>query len=224
MAQGHRFQVETWQLLRRASLCSAVLLIGLCSITLYSGVSQQTFEWASQPDVYRDGLEQSASWLRLLIAGDDVFIVAYVTTTVGLASVLSEQPTYFTVLIAVGGVTAGVLDFVENHQLLSFLRMAELGVAPSPTEIVNRSTMSQLKWLIGHATFVLVGFHLPQRDTVERLFRASLIYVQLPVGAATWCVVNPEIQSVLVWIRYASFVAGFVLIAWLTRRRLNRDK
>lgn len=206
--------------LRSASTAAAVLLATLCAITLITGVSQQHFEWVHAPAVYAADLVRDAGWLRAIVAIDDLFIIAYVTATVALAtSLCRERWTVLHVLIVGGGVAAGLLDFEENHQLLALTRWAELELAIPVEVILRRSDLSQLKWMLGHAAFVLVGVAFPKpKNMMEHSFRVSLIYVQLPVGALTWCVVDPTQRTVLIWARYVSFLAGFALIAWFARR------
>lgn len=203
--------------LRAASCFAAALLVLLCTVTATTGVSQQAFELASLPEDYGAALLEASVWLRTLIALDDLFIAAYATTTVLLVTRLARgrmTPRHW--LVAVMGVAAAVLDLAENHHLLVLLRWVDAGQTIAVEEILRRSELSQLKWMLGHTAFVGFGVLLPPRQgPVRRLFRASLLFVQLPIGALAWAVDDPTWGALLIWARYGSFVTGFAVIGWL---------
>lgn len=203
-----------------ASFAAGVLLATLCAIIVLTGVSQQRFEWVQPPAAYAARLLEDASPLRLTIAIDDLFIVAYTVATIALARAIGA-PKAISIVIGCGGIAAGLLDLHENHQILALLRMAEQGTPLSAEVILSRSELSQLKWLIGHATFVLVGLSLPtSRTRLERSLVVSLVVFQLPVGVLVW-VTSGVAFEVLVWVRYASFLAGFFVIGALARDPLS---
>jgi hypothetical protein len=205
--------------LAAASLAAAVLLGTLCALTLATGVSQQWFEVARPPGEYAAALVRDAVPLRAIIALDDLFIVAYVTGSVLFAVRLARGrlgPLH--VLVMVGGVAAGVLDLEENHHILTMLRLAEQGVAIPVEQILRRSDLSQLKWMLGHAAFALAGVAVVGRDAVSRALRVALVGWQLPIGALAWTVTVPALAPVLLWARYLALLSGFVTIAWLSGR------
>ena len=208
---------------RRSSLawCSAVagaLLLILCLMTALSGVSQQSFEWVAPAEEYGRRLVHDGPWLRWIIAVDDLFVAAYVLATVLLAERLHrERGRLLPTAIAVAGVTAGVLDVIENHDLLTMLRWVETGGTLDDASIVARSVLSQTKWLLGHLAFVAVGVLWRGRTPADRVLIASLIGFQLPVGALCWTLEDPSSLAALIWIRYGAFLAGFGTLAWLTR-------
>ncbi|MCB9647073.1 MAG: hypothetical protein H6730_10835 [Deltaproteobacteria bacterium] len=216
----YRSDDDNVRILRGASGVAAVLLAALCSITALTGVSQQRFEWVDAPTRYAAALVRDGGWLRAIIAVDDLFIAAYTIATIYLAATLAQRR--FRVehaLVIMGGVGAGLLDLSENHQLLGLLRFAEQTVAIEAQTILARSDASQLKWLVGHLTFVLVGLSLPRGGELPRRMLAwSLVWFQLPIGALVWTVSQPELREGLVWARYASFLVGFVVISLLAPR------
>jgi hypothetical protein len=202
-----------------ASSAAGILLVILCGMTLASGVSQQTFEAVAPPEIYAAMLVRGAAWLRALVAVDDLFIAAYVTATLLLARWLARDGWHVLhTVIVVLGVTAGVLDLEENHHILAMLRIAQHGVAIPLEAILRRTDLSQLKWMLGHLAFVLVGVVLAGRDALTRIFRISLIGLQLPVGALVWAIDDPTWHVVLVWARYVAFLAGFFTIPVLVVR------
>lgn len=194
------------------STAAAVLLVTLCAMTLTFGVSQQTFEWAAAPDAYAAALASGAAPLRWLVLVDDLFIPAYVAAGVLLAEWLWRQRRgALPVLVGLASIAAGVLDLAENHHLLAMLRLAEQGVSIPATEILRRSELSQLKWLLGHVGFALAGLSMEAKGPLARVVRGSLVLFQLPLGAAVWIASGP-LLTVLVWMRYGALVSGFFLL------------
>lgn len=200
----------------KTAVAAALLLTVLCAITAASGVSQQAFELVAAPADYARALVDASFWLRLLVALDDLFVVAYVLLTILVVGELTgERMSGLHHFAMAAGVAAGCLDFAENHHLLAMLRWAEAGQSIPVEEILHRSSFSQLKWMLGHAAFVAIGALLPaSADFLRRVFRRSLLFVQLPIGAAAWTVVDPTAAAMLAWARYGAFVSGFALIAW----------
>ena len=203
----------------KTAVAAALLLTVLCAITASSGVSQQAFELVAPPADYARALVDASPWLRLLVALDDLFIVAYVLLTLFIVGHLAhERMTGLHHVALAAGVAAGCLDFAENHHLLAMLRWAEAGQSIPAEEILHRSSFSQLKWMLGHAAFVAIGTLLPaSADLLRRVFRSSLLFVQLPIGVAAWTVADPTAAAVLAWARYGAFVSGFAFIAWFAR-------
>lgn len=203
--------------LRQAAIASAALLAALCTLTIVSGVSQQAFEWVASPEAYTRALLRDQAVLRVIIAADDVFIAAYTSMAVLFALHLrAKQPSPLYALAGLFAVVAGVLDLEENHHLLALLRAAETGALVPLDEILRRSDLSQLKWMLGHVAFALIGLAFRAERAEQRLFRASLLYVQLPLGAATWAVTFGPALTALVWLRYLALLAGFLMVARLS--------
>lgn len=204
--------------LRHVSIASALLLTTLCALTLATGVSQQWFEWVRAPAVYAARLVQDATALRAIIALDDVFIAAYVASAVLFVRFLGGGQRDPLHAVAVGfSVAAGVLDLAENHHLLALLNLAEAGLPVPVEDILLRSQLSQLKWMLGHVAFAFLGLTIPLDTAFLRLLRGALIYLQLPLGALTWAAPDGPWLPVLVWLRYGSLISGFAAVAWLAR-------
>ncbi len=209
--------------LRHVSLASALLLSSLCAFTLATGVSQQWFEWVRSPATYTARLVQDARALRAIIALDDVFIAAYVASAVLFVRFLSTRSGDPLHTVAVGfSVAAGVLDLAENHHLLALLTLAEAGLPVPLEDILLRSQLSQLKWMLGHVAFAFLGVTLTLEGPLARLLRFALVYLQLPLGALTWAVPDGPWLPALVWLRYGSLISGFAAVAWLARSRGQR--
>jgi hypothetical protein len=187
---------------RLAALCSfasAAILTLMCTLVLLGGGSQQTFEVFAPPERYAQGLVAGAMALRRILFFDDLFITAYVTSTVlfvrWLASRFGPSPLHRIVLIA--AVTGGALDLLENHHILAMIRTSELGILPSAGEIEAQMVASCTKWILGHIAFAMIGITLPARTPFLRAFRFSLVAMQLPMGVLAWTQTSAELGTVL---------------------------
>jgi hypothetical protein len=83
---------------------------------------------------------------------------------------------------------------------------------------LRRTDLSQLKWMLGHVAFAMIGLSFTSRTTAARLFQSSLVFVQLPIGALTWVVSEGATMTTFVWLRYGVLVSGFATVALLTSR------
>jgi hypothetical protein len=220
-------RVDAELVARRAAQCATValvLLIWMCLISLRTHVSQQAFEVFRPPAQYAALLVSSALPLRLIVAFDDLFIVAYCAASVFFALAVSGGARNVVLgLVCSLALTGGVLDMIENHHILSMLRRAELGFVPSVAELDGRVVASSLKWLFAHAAFAWLGLLLNQRGVPGVLLRVSLCGVQLGLGVATLVVVAAPWAGVLLWARYAALASGFLGMALLARTRSGRS-
>ncbi len=202
--------------LRGCAVAAAACLAGLLVMTLLTGANQQAFEIVRAPADYAAALSQVGQAMRAVIALDDVFIAFYVALTVLLVRELpGTEHAQMKTLIVIFGVAAGVLDYAENHHILALLRAADAGQALPISELTMREDLSSLKWMLGHLAFFLIGLCVPTHNLGLRVFRLALLYVQLPVGALTLVVNDPQWAVVLHWARLLNVLSGFVLTAWL---------
>ena len=208
----------------RMSGAAAGLLAILCSLVLATGVSQQTFERFQAPADYARALLAQASPLRLIVAIDDVFIVTYVAATLLLCASLRDHGAKLVLnVVLTAAILGGVLDLIENHHILAMLRQAEFGILPSAGEINAQVVASALKWMLGHAAFALLAFAVELPGLLGKLVRTSLLWFQLPLGAATLVVVEPQLLAVLTWCRYGSLLAGFLGMSLLMGGAFRRS-
>ncbi|RZI86643.1 MAG: hypothetical protein EOP38_00775 [Rubrivivax sp.] len=201
--------------LRRMSMAAGLCLLVLMAMTLATGHSQQTFEFAGLPASYAARLLASATSLHWLVVVDDVFIACYVTATLMFARELNQATgdTALTPWIAGLGLAAGLLDFTENHHILSLLRLAQDSVPLDPAQLSLRETLSSLKWMAGHLAFFMVGVCLPATTGPLKALRSALLFVQLPVGAIALVMGGLPLGEWFNWARLLNVLVGFVFLA-----------
>jgi len=214
-------QSQPWNRITVLALAALVCLLAMVTITLGSGVSQETFEIVRAPDRYAAQLVAHAGTLRLLFAIDAAFLVIYAVLFVELGRAFVTAATRALILVAVGALLAtAVLDMVEDHHILAMLYGAELGAVPSSGELALQHTLSQVKFNLSYLGLFGLGLSVP-RDTRAGRALAAL----LTVGVLAQCVAiyaAPVARlPILDLVRWLGFVVGFALVIALARRRIG---
>jgi hypothetical protein len=210
-----------------ASALSGILLAAMLSISMLAGVTQQAFEFVQPPGQYAAELIRFAAPLRIILSFDNLFIAAYVLGTFFFCRMLKERQSDATLLnITVALVAAGgLLDLAENLHILAMLSGALQNIALSAGQIELQSVLSALKWHLAYTAFVIIGIAFKPKNLPEKLFVASLIVVQMPVGIFVYTAPSDELSRFFQILRYGNLLAGFAVIVWLSLRMgKNRAK
>lgn len=198
----------------------------LCVMVLYglaNGVSQQTFEMIQPVPDYTQALLTSSTPLRVILGLDNIFIALYSATIVFLVAALWQRQRQFVLMVVLGaGLMGGLLDYLENHHILTMLIAVEVGVPLDVTEIKQQMVLSMLKWHLAYFAFFLVAYVLQTQSRVEKLLRFCLFYIQLPVGVFFY-VTSPYLDGLfaefLFYVRYMNLVIGFGFFAYIFYQR-----
>jgi hypothetical protein len=197
---------------------SAGLLLVLVALQLGSGVTQQWFEGVHPLDEYAARLVAQASWLRGIVAVDDVFIAAYTSAAVLAALALRASGSPVWGIAIAGGLATGLLDLEENHHMLAMLVEAQRGLAISAASLEHRMVFSAFKWLFGPLAYCFFALGLPAGS---RLARSVQLYTWLwvfPLTAAVLAIDDPSWLKPLAFVRLVTVVFGFVALGVLMRR------
>ena len=207
---------------RALAAASALCLLAMLGISWSTGLNVQHFEHVSTPAFWAESFLAHAQPLRWLTVFDDVFVACYVGTTLLLVQRLRADAPEGARLHALGpwvaglALAVGLLDLVENHHVLSLLHAVELGQPIGHDTMVAREWLSSVKWLLGHVAFFLLGVALWFDTWPWRLFRASLIAWQLPVGAAALALASTSgLGEALGWLKLINVLGGFLALATL---------
>jgi hypothetical protein len=209
--------------LRVVAWLACVMVVGQVLLFFVTGVGQDPLQFVHPPEEYLRILLKSPSALRAVLAMDNAFIVFYTTVFLALGALLERDGANRGLLwTAIGALLlTAFLDMVENFHFMAMLGHAELGIAPSSGEIEAQVFESLLKFHVSYLGLFLLGFVMPRRSVLERLFVYLSWYVQLPVGILIY--VTPQAVSVpLVFVRFAYFVAALLLLAEIYRRRAEQ--
>ncbi|MBI5858055.1 MAG: hypothetical protein HZB42_10470 [Sphingobacteriales bacterium] len=195
---------------------AGVALLCMVFISLFSDdhVTAQNFEMISSAENYTKGLIAYGNELRLILTFDNIFAVLYTAGFTFLFMALSYKEKAINVTIAFIVVLAtGLLDFYENHHILTFITTAEKGVPVNMNEVSGQMTLSQLKFHLSYLSLFLFAFSMPGNTFLERLLKFSLFFLQLPIGVLVYT--SPQnMKPVFEILRYSFMLGGLLLIAY----------
>jgi hypothetical protein len=199
------------------SLGAGIALLCMLGLSLFSKghITQQHFEIFSPTERYTSELLASDGLLRTILSFDNIFIVLYSASFIFLFLVLTqaEKPLNLIIgLIAVLG--TGLLDFYENHHILTFIAMAEKGIPIANEDIAHQMTMSQMKFHLSYLSFFLFGFSMPSETLLEKALKYSLLLIQLPIGVLVYT--SPDsLKPIFEIARYGCMLGGLFMIAYI---------
>jgi hypothetical protein len=212
--------------LRTASALSVLcllLLLAAAALVFVSGgaASQERFEVYFDPAQYTAALREAGRYLPLVLAMDDVFILAYVGA-IGFAALGFAAENRAAALAAgLGAFVLGGLDFWENMVMGTSLGMAMAGETVDAGRIAFQASVSAAKWHAAAVTLVAFTFAIPK----ERFFEILLVWgVRLIFPATTALFVTGALglREPAAYAIYAGMLAGFFLLATVTYSR-SRD-
>ena len=194
-------------------------LLAMMVMTLISGVSQETFEIVRAPDVYANGLAGHTGALRWLFGVDAAFLVLYSAVFVGFAHrIATPSNRRFVIVGVIALLITALFDAIEDHHILAMLYGVEVGIRPSPGEIVFQHTLSQVKFNISYIGLFFVGLSVPRTTVAGRV-----LALLLTVGTLVQCVWLYAAPVSLLPVgnvgRWVGFLIGFALVIRLMRSR-----
>ena len=75
-----------------------------------------------------------------------------------------------------------------------------------------------MKWHLAYFAFFLLGFLIPPKGLVEKLFKYSLWFWFVPTGVLVYAAAGTNYAGLFQWLRYLNLLAGFILIAVIMRK------
>ncbi len=200
----------------RCSLVAALILAGLAIATLAIPglITQQYFESLRDVGVYSQTLLNAADTLRIIIAVDTLFILTYVSALIiGALAITTDHARPLVIPVGALVVLLGVLDTMENMDILRMLNTLEAGGAVTQGEIAARQAASLLKWNVGYLALFLFAFLIPYWDVTRGMLKLGL-WIGLPVLGAVMNVSPTDgYGESLQLVRYLFLVVGFFLFA-----------
>jgi hypothetical protein len=202
------------------SLGAAIALLTMLLISFFDEhhITQQYFEIANNADTYSKELLENASTIKQILTFDNIFIVMYTANFVFLFMALrqDENMNLWIGLAALLGTS--LLDFYENHHILTFITMAEKGIVLNQDSVVSQMTLSQLKFHLSYLSFFLFAFSLPKQTIIEKSLRYSILFLQLPVGVLVYTA-PIHLQPTFALMRYVFMLVGLLMISFVFYKR-----
>src|SRR5277367_175081 len=111
--------------------CTGALMIVMVIVSLVTGATQEAHEHYALPEPYAMSLLAHANALRAVFALDIAFIIAYTAFFGAFTAYLVERGRPFAKLAFGAMAIVALLDFVEDHHIVSLLDAAEQSVLPT---------------------------------------------------------------------------------------------
>jgi hypothetical protein len=204
--------------MRRLSIvlagCTLGVLILMVITGMITGATQERHEHFMIPEAYAMSLLTEAKGLRILMGLDIAFCILYTAYFTAFTKYLCSIGRPFARLALGAMITTAVLDFIEDHHILSMLESAEHRVLPSASLIQLQAMESAVKFSFSFLALVLYGLAIPRTTKL-----GLALFLFLTVGTLVSCVLGyaapPEFQAKLESGRWVGFVIGLSLaIAW----------
>ena len=196
--------------------CTAAVLVMMVITSLVMGASQERFEHFNVPEQYALALLHDAKGLRVLMGLDVAFCCLYTAYFAAFSKYLRALGRPFATIAFGAMLATAVLDFIEDHHILSMLDSAEHGVLPSAIAIRLQAVESSVKFSMSFMSLVFYGLAIP-RTTKLGLALALFLTVGTLLSGAIGFAAPPEFQAHLDHGRWVGFLVGFALAMWWLR-------
>lgn len=205
-------------LLRSCSLGAAALVLAMLALFVGTGIGQDPLQYVHPVAEYSALLLRQPALLRTAVGLDNAFIVLYSAVFVLLLLQQWPRTAVRPLLVVALALLMGValMDIGENMHFLAMLAAAEQGLLPQPGQIVGQALQSMVKFQFSYGGLFLLGCALPRETAAWRTLVRLMTWVQWPVGIAIY-VVPHGLAVPLVFVRFAFFLASFMLLAWINR-------
>jgi hypothetical protein len=197
---------------------AALLLIGMMGVSLATGVAQEPFEIVRDPAAYRSDLIASSTWLKVILAMDSLFIIAYASFFICFAQVARRHGDAGMLRLGVMAILAtAILDIIEDQHLFALTDSLRLGEGVSLGVLRMQHVLSQTKFHLSYMATVFVAMGVPRRTPAELAF-ALAVGLPLPlIGIVRWVALVAD-QFPLVVAQWLVFLGGFLGAAWIAGR------
>jgi hypothetical protein len=205
------------------SLIALLLLIGAAALVFLSDgtAAQERFEVYFDPAKYTAALLDAGQPLHVVLAVDDIFIIAYLGALGFAALGFRDENPAAAVVAGIGAFVLGGLDFWENIIMGTSLDMAAAGVTVDAARIAYQVAISSAKWHASAVTLVALSFAIPK----ERFFETLLAWgtrLIFPAATALFVTGAAGLHQLGVFAIYVGMLSGFALLAIATYIR-SRD-
>jgi hypothetical protein len=203
---------ELYLYITLTALVGAIALAVMLAISIFNGgITAQHFEVFADPQTYSSELLANEGSLRAILTSDSIFLAFYTAAVLFVALAVKNEDNAWLIGVSVAAlVLTTFLDIHENQELLTFVQMANLNVAPTVEMLQARALWSAIKFNASYLSFFLLAFALPDKTTTEKFLRISLWVGFLPIGVLVYTFPNPLFALG----RYLLMLAGLLILSW----------
>ncbi|HUS28391.1 MAG TPA: hypothetical protein VMZ53_07780 [Kofleriaceae bacterium] len=209
---------KEWSMRRMAMLlagCTLGVLVLMVITGVITGATQEKHEHFMAPEEYALSLLAEPKGLRTLMGLDIAFAILYTAFFAAFTKYLRALGRPFVTLAFGAMLATAILDFIEDHHIISMLESAEHRVFPTASAIQFQAAESAVKFSMSFLALVLYGLAVP-RTTKLGLALCLFLVVGTLISGVLGYSAPPEFQAKLEGGRWIGFLIGLGLaIAWL---------
>jgi hypothetical protein len=195
------------------ALAGAVILILMAVVSLPAGEGMAIMGQPGWPENYVSILSPYADTLQLVMALDNIFLIAYTGAFIGVAALVWRRARLLG-LIGLGfALLLALLDISENAVTVIIARAAETSVPISVIEINLLGLLEQIKYATATLAVAYFAIALLIAQPVSRglTVGVAVLFLLFPVVNAV-TVVNPAAKTLLILWMLLMLLATAVLL------------
>ena len=184
------------------ALAGAVILIGMAVVGISAGEGMAIVGQPGSPETYAASLEPYTDTLQVVMALDNLFLIAYTGAFIGAAALVWGRARLLGIIGLGLALLLALLDISENAVTIQIARSVESSLPVSATEITLLGLLEQIKYAT--ATLAVVYFAIA-------ILIAQPASRGLTVGVSALFLVFPLVNAVTV----VNPAADILLILWM---------
>ena len=181
------------------ALAGAVTLIGMAVVGLSAGEGMAIVGQPGSPETYAASLEPYTDTLQIVMALDNLFLIAYTGAFIGAAALVWGRARLLGIIGLGLALLLALLDISENAVTIQIARSVESSLPVSATEITLLGLLEQIKYATATLAVVYFAIAILIAQPASRFLTVgvSALFLLFPlVNAVT--VVNPAADILLI--------------------------
>ena len=208
--------MNAFQTVRAGSVCAlaaSVILVVMAIAGLPAGESMAILGQPGLPDNYVTVLSPYADTLQVVMALDNIFLIAYTGAFIGAAALVWRRARLLGVIALGFALLLALLDISENAVTVNIARAVETGVPVPVGEITLLGLLEQIKYAAATLAVAYFAIVLLIAQPAGRGLSVgvAVLFLLFPlVNAVT--VVNPAAKTLLILWMLLMLLASAVLL------------
>ena len=195
------------------ALAGAVILIGMAVVGLSAGEGLAILGQPGLPETYATNLEPYADSLQVVMALDNLFLIAYTGAFIGAAALVWGRARLLGIIGLGLALLLALLDISENAVTVQIARAVESALPIPAGEIALLGLLEQIKYATGTLAVVYFAIAILIAQPASRglTVGVSALFLLFPVVNAI-TVVNPAAETLLILWMLLMLLATSVLL------------
>jgi len=195
------------------ALAACVILVVMAIVGLPAGESMAIVGQPGLPDNYVTILSPYADTLQVVMALDNIFLIAYTGAFIGAAALVWRRARLLGVIGLGFALLLALLDISENAVTVNIARAVETGVPVALGEITLLGLLEQIKYAAATlaVAYLAIALLIAQPASRGLTWLTGVVFLLFPVVNAV-TVVNPGAKTLLILWMLLMLLASAVLL------------